>query len=156
MLTVVSRFELNWTEFGEADAWSDTSTRRWCIKFKCCIWANRCVYQSFIDRFLISILHREWLSNQNYGLSANLFHNPAQADSEQLKNTICRNRKISENNFWIPKSTNKNKIASKKEKKKTIPSSARIDCTLTSIFVRPTSRTSGITRNGNDISLVVR
>lgn len=28
--------------------------------------------------------------------------------------------------------------------------------TLTSILVRPTSRTSGITRNGNDISLVVR
>lgn len=28
--------------------------------------------------------------------------------------------------------------------------------TLTSIFVRPTSRTSGITRKGNDMSLVVR
>lgn len=28
--------------------------------------------------------------------------------------------------------------------------------TLTSIFVRPTSRTNGITRNGNDISFVVR
>lgn len=28
--------------------------------------------------------------------------------------------------------------------------------TLTSILVRPTSRTNGITRNGNDISLVVR
>lgn len=28
--------------------------------------------------------------------------------------------------------------------------------TLTSIFVRPTSRTNGITRKGNEISLVVR